>query len=256
MRRNPDGFIWVVSWILFISCSIGLFSLGYECIQKYLESPQTVDISTHGQSELDLPVFTLCPRSSEHGEADPPPLNITNLEQCGLTYEMLLNGNFRGSGISACEDPDEFWNHVHLKPKDFGIKHIGIYFIDTEAHFISVDEEDPAWEKKLVLNGAKWSFKTCFTMNLPKQSSIIKDIDIGVKKDKSFELYIHSSGLLNHIPLTSMEHKMVVFDSNKGSSIDIMYSQLIWLPLNETAKCNPFQNFSASRDMTLRMEQV
>lgn len=252
MKRNPEGFVWIVSWILFLSCSIALFSLGYKCLEKYWKRPQSVEISTHPQFELDLPAFTVCPNGQV--EADPPPLNITNLEMCGLTYKDLLNGTFKGSGTSECEDPKKFWEIVNLKPQDFGISIYGITFIDAQ-HLAPIDENDPIWEKKLVLDGLKWDIKMCYTIKLPKELTTIREFFLGVKSNKSFQFYMHHPGLLNIIPWSTLEYNMVTFDSNVGSIIDVMYSQRIMLP-SETTPCYTNLNFSPSEDMIVQVEKV
>ena len=69
---------------------------GYDCIKKFLQEPEGVEISYRFSGNLDFPSIAFCPHEQNNGNSSllPQPLNISILESCDLTIwdYLLLNG--------------------------------------------------------------------------------------------------------------------------------------------------------------------
>ena len=181
-KTNTNKTIYIFSWILFLLCSIGLLTLGYQCVEKFLKAPQSVDVTTHSQLELDFPAITFCPT----GLMNPPSLNIENLKKCGLTIKDLSNGNWIGN----CTDQKEFWESIHLKLTDLGFKKIWVTLTDLSVRELDIDSNNSNWKRFLQI-GYEEEFKTCFSLILQNRVADIKNININIEISRFFESFVY-----------------------------------------------------------------
>ena len=254
---NSSQKLLTVSWFLFLSSSIGLAALGYQCFQKFLERPQTLDISIHPQHELDLPVFTFCPVGS-YGRY-PPPLNLTNLHNCGLTMsDMVLDGTIVGSGSPECEDPEKFWDSITLNLGDFGIQGIYIIYVDATMEMIHLDQNDPIWTKHINFdfNGESHVYETCFSLKLPKKSKNLNQLNINMDPNVSLFAFVHHFGFLNPVyKTTSLQYGQTYLQSS-GTHVEVKYSQIVGLEDNAGKPCISDQSFSLTSLYLNKTEEV
>lgn len=258
MRNNNSKNVFLsFSWLLFILCTTGLASLGFKCVQKYRERPKAVDISIHPQYELDYPVFTLCPMGSE--EYYPPPMNLTNINKCGLSMsDMVVNGTIIGSGSSECDDPEKFWESITLKLGDFGLQSIWALYEDATYESLSLEEDDHAWKRYISIefNGQIPFYETCYSLRLPKQLKNLNQLNINTDTNVTLKAYVHDFGFLNHVfKATSIQYGKVSLQSS-GTQVEVKYSQHIEVEDNAGKPCKSDESFSLTFYNLNKTEQV
>ena len=50
----------IFTWAMFIFCCIFVIARGYNCLEKYMKSPESVHISYEFTGGVPFPVFTFC----------------------------------------------------------------------------------------------------------------------------------------------------------------------------------------------------
>lgn len=258
IKEKSDSIISVFSWILFLSCSSGLVLLGYECVKKFLEKPQAVEISNVQQYEVDIPDFTFCPTGIQ-GDF-PPTLNMTNLNKCGLDMKNIVeDGIFVGSGGHECKDPKTLWEFISLKIDDFGIKRIAFSYVNTKVEdVITAEEHSKNWNKEIILewNGGQYHYKTCFSLSIPKKNHSLRLFSIETDPRVSFITYIHHAGMLIQVyPRLSSQYGQT-FSDGDGTAIDVKYSQFITLNDNFGKPCESDKSFSLSSYYMTKTDEV
>ena len=254
-QSNRKLAISFVSWTFFLLCSLGLFTLGFQEFQKYLAEPEAVDFSSGYQFKFDLPVFTFCPLG--YG-LEPSNLNLTNIAKCNLTYEdIVTHGKSSGTGGPECENPEKFWEFIHLTLNDFGIKAIHLVYTDKTIHSIKVDEIDPIWRRRLIADyGTEDELKTCYSLTLPKMQKSIMKMVLRIEQNYALGVFTHSFGLLDNIyPTTSKDFGSTALFAI-GSSLDIKYVQNVILKDNNGKLCLPDEFYSLSDHYLTQTEQV
>ena len=217
--NNRNGIILIASWVIFLACSTGLFIYGYQCVEKYFQYPQAIDISTRHQNEFQLPSITFSGISSK---ISPGALNTKNLEVCGLKLDDVQNGVFLGSGSPQCEDPEQFWDFVSLTLNDFGFKSIEVEFSDGTSENVTLNENDTIWDRFICS-----AYYTCFTLTLPKQVKDVTNLKFKVSISRGMQIYIHTYGLLNaQKPSESAESGYYEVYPYSGTLLDVRYDQM------------------------------
>ena len=140
LLRHQRVILNLVSGGLFLLCSVGLCGLSYECIKKYMENPQGVDLSYRSQHQIEFPSLNFCPVGTFTIKSRPQPLKEEFLRECGLKMQDMTE-NFIGNGTKQCEDPNIFWERASLDLKDLGIKSISIKYFDGNIVHIPIDEK-------------------------------------------------------------------------------------------------------------------
>ena len=250
-KKNPDHILTAVSWVLFLTCSIAFIQLGYKCFQKYSLKPQSVEISTWPQYDLDLPYFTFCRTQDKR-----PGLNMTILQSCNLTIEDIQKGQFYKD---ECENEQNFWQNLYLGFDHLELKEVMVNFKDGTEQEILLDENSQFWSKRFLIMNSKsggWNFHTCFTLNLPRvENMIISTLEITtMDKNIELEVFIHSFGKLNHLPKSSYD--LTEMDLLAlGSNVDVRYNQFRIVTDQNGSSCIDDKNYSESETLIGKMEE-
>lgn len=249
-----ECFIWIFPTILFLLCSIGLFLLGYQEVKKYLNEPEVVDITTKFQSDANLPVFTFCPLGKENSK--PNPLNFEILEKCGLKYEDIYLGTFLGSTeTSECQDPEIFWESVHLKLPELGLRDVLIYYQGGSLEF-NIENDPKAWTRQLVtdFNGNSEILTTCYELNFPKNNKTIIDFQFRLEQDTTLKVYVHHKGFLDLLyPSTSIDFASTIVTGEK-SHTTVKYFENVVLKDQFGKPCTSNENYNWAKDILEQTE--
>ena len=234
LKHNETLINKVSTCVIFLGCFSGLCLQGYKCIQQYLDGPQGVEISTHEQSELDFPSFTICPRKN-HG------YNDTKLGLCGLSQKKLFrDGKFVSPNSSSfCTEPEKLWKSYDFA--DYDIKNIGVRTTtDKKIHFGKVFD----WEKIPHRMGS------CYTLILP--TNLTNDginTLIFIFKNVSFEieLFIHPKGLFD-LRASKMTIEYVEIQPHEGARHMVTYQQRQVLDFGKKP-CNNSEHYNYQKCM-------
>ena len=240
------------SWVLFLLCSIGLFCLGYQCLEKYLSFPEGVEISMAPQTDFDFPSFTFCPVGQLNMSGDPPPFNNEVIEECGLKQGDYLKKNFSGKGGNKCEDPYQFWESVSLNLSNFGFESLIITYADGEIIKLDINDEEMLWTK------ITYDMGTCFMLTIPEslrlKEILVLKLDINI--EKTLLMFIHQKNMLNRmLPWLTMEFTNSMLAPGKGYSHGVSYVHKSVNSFNEKP-CNQNKSYSLSNCINKELEEV
>lgn len=104
LKQNPNRCVNLASWIFFLVCLSVLSTFSYQCLHKFLDYPQGVDISTHYQNAFEFPALTFCPYTVTKS-GNPPAWNISNIEKCGLEFDDIFYRKIVIGSKGYCTDP-------------------------------------------------------------------------------------------------------------------------------------------------------
>ena len=103
LERNKKVFSKCFASTLFLGCLIYVTYQGYQCVKKFSERPQSVEVSYQNFSHFSLPSFTFCPKL----EAEVYDLQV--LRDCNLTIDnYLFDGPWVGPNEN-CSNPKELY---------------------------------------------------------------------------------------------------------------------------------------------------
>ena len=253
LLKNEKLILSVVSWILFLSCSIGLCRMSYECIKQYLDLPQGVDVTYHSQDKIEFPAFNFCSDNQYKTQTSPLPLKNDVIRDCGLEMKDMAT-NFIGNGSKDCQDPEIFWEKASLKLADLGIKEIFIQYEDgSNTNIPILDNASKVWTKMHSLE-----FGTCFTLSLSKDLRLknIWFIGVTIGKGNSLFVVVHQNTMLNPLNIwTTKEFIPVHITGNKFFSHFISYEQRLILD-QQDAPCQSGTNYSFTKCILEDLKEV
>ena len=242
----------LISWGLFLLCSVGLCGLSYECIKKYLEYPQGIELSYLPQHKIEFPAFNFCPVGLFDFPSNPQPLKEEVVKECGLKMEDMKS-HFIGKDSKNCKDPKIFWERVSLSLEDLGIKSISIDYNDGTIVNVSVTNENNAWTKM-----HSPSFGTCFTLSLPRDltSKDILGIEMKLEIDKSLYFILFQDTTLNVLnPWITKEFIAALMTGNKSSGRIVSYDQVKTLDTKDTP-CESDSKYILSKCIMENLKKV
>ena len=251
LRRHEKLIVDLISWFLFLSCSVGLCGLSYECIKKYLEYPQGIDVSYQPQHKIEFPAFNFCPVGMFDFSSDPQPLKEEIVKQCGLKMEDMKT-HFIGKGSKNCTDP-VFWDRVSLTLRDLGIKDIWIRYYDGNRIIVPIDDKNEAWTKF-----HSSSFGTCFTLSLSSKltSKDIWYMAVGLDNGKSLYMVVHQDKMLNVLdPWITKAYVASLLTGDKGFVHFMSFSHMTILDTKDDP-CEHDGKYNLVNCMTNNLQKV
>ena len=253
IKRNPNRCITLASWLFFLVCLAALFAFSYECLDKFLDFPQAVDISTHSQNKYEFPAITLCPYYPESDLSNNPlSWNISNIEKCGLEYDDIFDRKIVIGSNGSCADPRSFWDDISLWLEAFGIKSIEIGDFHNNNIRVNTTNERLIWKRILSEDRG-----TCFTLTFTKDvlQKGIRFILMEIKVEKKFYIFIHQHSLLNtQFPWTTLDMALVNIFPNDGFAVDIRYDKIEKLDFDGNV-CEMNLNYSYSECLNEQIEK-
>ena len=224
---------WIIKFIwygLFLCCFGGLLFKVNKCVEKYLDKPEGVAISTSSQTKSAFPAMTFCPLATSKSstesnvEFSPKPYNWTWLKECGIDENFRKNGQFIGSEETVdCKNPIKLWEKAATKLADLGIEEVSVRTLKSfpDWHQIPItDKNDTVW-KKIQTD----LFGFCYSLVIPHEL-IKEEINVMYLKfstDKSLYILFHSDGLLNPMnPWLTVDFAYNLV-SKKSAAFDVTY---------------------------------
>lgn len=236
----------IFSWSLLLIIFCGMLYKVGSCLEKFVQEPKGVEISTKSQDGFEFPAVTFCPLASSidsnYGEFDPKPYNWTWLKSCGLTKEFKENGQFVGIGSDDCKDSVKLWKKAIPRLKDFGIEEVQAQTIKSEMKWRTISKDSSNWRQTL-----SDTFGSCYSLIIPNEitQEMIRYVYIRIQKGKTFNVILHSNGLLNPMnPWWTIEMNYNVF-AGKRVTYEVTYTHEKVLDFDGN-QCNADPNYDYS----------
>ena len=161
------------SLILFLGCTSFVIHRGYNCLQKYLEKPEAIDVAFKSSGSQIFPSITFCSWYNK-------PLKENILKGCNLTSKDYLEKNiWVGQGHSNCTDPRVLRDQTMYGLDDLKMEIdyfvIGTYEnsqLNSNMYTIYPNDSRLQWTRIIIPNANLYSLlvpKTCHTMKLPEE---------------------------------------------------------------------------------------
>ena len=188
------------SLVLFLGCASFVTYRGYECFQKYLEKPETIDVALKSSRSLVafFPSISFC----SYG-----PLKENILKGCNLTSKNYHDDNvWVGKGHANCTDPKFLSDQINFGLNDLKLE-ISNFTVATyeKSNLPTMYPNDSRlyWTSKILHESL-----TCHTMTLPED--IVKlgidNLVIFFKSRTPLDILWHEDGLLfSDVPDSSPE---------------------------------------------------
>ena len=188
-----------VSFVIHILCLSFVLFKAQECIEKFIDKPETTNVSIEQASKHDYPAITICLNdfNSFYGKT---------LSKCNLTVNDYFHNNvWEGSNGSHefCKDPWKLYEEMTKNPFDAMIKNITASNDDLDKYQLNYSSRDDKY------NGR------CFTFEEP-QNTKITYVQIWFWNDAY--VYVHSPG--SFFGTDYKEFKVLVGDRVK---VDVMH---------------------------------
>ena len=124
MKINNFNFVAkFCKFLIFCFCCSFVADRGYTCLEKFLQKPQSVEISYQFIGDLDFPSIAFCPQT---GGKNLQPFNKKVLKSCNLTLkEYHTTGPWIGKN-GLCNDPKKLYKDLIPSLDDFGLLEIKV----------------------------------------------------------------------------------------------------------------------------------
>ena len=188
------------SFVIHILCLSFVVFKAQECIEKFLDKPETTNVSIEQASKHDYPAISICLNDydSFYGKT---------LSKCNLTFDDYFYNNIwvgRNGSHEFCKDPLKLYEEMAKNPFDAMISNITALDDDSgEYPLVNYSTIDSEW------NGR------CFTFQKP-QNTKITYVKIFLWNDAY--VYVHSPG-----SFFGTEYKEFKITKGQKVEIDVMH---------------------------------
>lgn len=188
-----------VSFVITIFCLSFVIYKAQECVVKYLDKPESTDVSIEHASKHDYPAISICLNDMDSFYA-------STLQKCNLTVDdYMYNNVWVGSNVSHdfCQDPFKLFEEMTGNPFNSIINRIS-----------ASDEEGSDVEFSYYTKDSKWNGR-CFTFEEP-QNTKVTELQFWFWNDAY--VYVHSPG--SYFGTDYKEFKVLVGDQVR---VDVLH---------------------------------